>query len=131
MIGSIFKVSGLLVLVFVLNLKAMANEAIYYSISPAFVVSLKTADNKKRYLQVRLGINAKDWGTIDQIKGNLPMVRDRLMMLLSNQNIERLTQMSEKKKLLVSAKDKLNAMMAELGYPQNVDEVLITEYVVE
>lgn len=106
-------------------------EEIYHPIHPAFVVALKTEKNKKRYIQVRFNASAKDWATVDQIKNNDPLVRDRLMMYLSRQEFENLKTMEQKKKMTSGAKDVLNTLLKEMGYPENVKEMLITEFIIE
>lgn len=130
-IASVF--IGLLFAVVILQAKAAEKlgDEIYYSITPAFVVSLLDERQRKKYIQVRLDLTVDSYDTVDNVKNNMPLVRDRVITLLAKQSLQELRTMKAKQKLMKDAVSTINGALSESGKPAGVKSVLLTDFIVE
>lgn len=104
--------------------------AMYFPIKPAFVVNFPTR-GKQRYLQVEITVMTRDPDIFTALQTHMPLVKNRLVLLLGGQIYEEL-QTDEGKELLrqkaLQALDEI--MQQELG-KAGVEEVLFINFVMQ
>jgi flagellar FliL protein len=89
----------------------------YLEMQPSFVVNLED-DQTSRYLQVDVQLMTRDPKAADEIKANMPRLRNTLMMLFSQQHSKDLNTREGKEALQKQALDQVQAVMRdETGSP--------------
>lgn len=76
-----------------------AEEAVYFELSPPFVVNLNDSGKRIRFLQARIQVLAYGAENIEKVKLHDAAIRDALIMLLSSQSKNDINT-SQKKKVL-------------------------------
>lgn len=104
--------------------------AIYFPIKPAFVVNFPSR-GKQRYLQVDVTILTRDIAIFDAMQKHMPLIKNRLNMLMSSETYEDL-QTEEGKELMRqrSLQALQEIMQTEMG-KDGVEEVLFTNFVMQ
>lgn len=102
----------------------------YIALDPAFLANF-TIGNRQRYLQVSIVAMARDTKHIEALRSHMPLVRNRIVMLLSGENFEQL-QTDEGRVLL---QQKVLAAIQELlqketGQP-GIEQVFFTNFVMQ
>lgn len=104
--------------------------AMYFPIKPAFVVNFPSR-GKQRYLQVDITVMTRDPDIFTAMQTHMPLVKNRLVMLLSGQVYEELQTDEGKELLRQKAMQALDEVMQqELGKP-GVEEILFTNFVMQ
>lgn len=110
--------------------KPAVRPAMYFPIKPAFVVNFPSR-GKQRYLQADITVMTRDPDIFTAMQTHMPLVKNRLVLLLGGQVYEEL-QTDEGKELLrqkaMQALDEI--MQQELG-KTGVEEVLFTNFVMQ
>ncbi|GMU68541.1 MAG: hypothetical protein AMXMBFR37_08740 [Steroidobacteraceae bacterium] len=105
--------------------------ALYYKLDPAFVVNFE-AEQLVRFLQVTVEVMSRDPQAIEFIKQHDPVVRNDLLMLLSNQQYAVIATPEGKEALRARALDTLRAVAArEGGKPDAIEAVYFTSFVMQ
>jgi flagellar FliL protein len=104
--------------------------AIYFPIKPAFVVNFPSK-GRQRYLQVDITVLTRDIAIFDAMQRHMPLIKNRLNMMMSGEIYEEL-QTDEGKELLrqKSLQALQEIMQAEVG-TDGVEEVLFTNFVMQ
>lgn len=104
--------------------------AIYFPIKPAFVINFPSK-GRQRFLQVDVTVLTRDIAIFDAMQTHMPLIKNRLNMLMSSEVYEEL-QTSEGKELLrqKALQALQDIMQAEVGEP-GVEEVLFTNFVMQ
>lgn len=107
-------------------------DALYLPLSPAFVVNF-THQGALRYLQTELEVMYHEETLIDRVTANMPAIRNDLILLLSNQEYEKLSTLSGKEELRREMIATVNHVIlteeeAELDI---TGEVYITNYIMQ
>jgi flagellar FliL protein len=105
------------------------NAAVYYAIDPPLVVNFEDG-SVVRFLQITMQIMAHDQKAIDSVQKNIPLIRNNLLLLMSNRNYQSLMSREGKEKLRQEALAEIRAVQKKEGGP-DVDEVLFTSFVVQ
>ncbi|MET1078183.1 MAG: flagellar basal body-associated protein FliL [Pseudomonas sp.] len=104
--------------------------AIYEPLTPAFVVNFNY-QGRQRYMQVSIALMARDQAALDGLKVHMPLLRNRLVMLLSSQDFEALITPVGKEMLRQQA----TAAVQELAQKETgklaVEQVLFTNLVLQ
>jgi flagellar protein FliL len=108
---------------------AQATQAVYYAIDPPLVVNFEDG-SVVRFLQITMQIMAHDQKAIDSVQKNIPLIRNNLLLLMSNRNYQSLMSREGKEKLRQEALAEIRAVQKKEGGP-DVDEVLFTSFVVQ
>ncbi|MDX9873344.1 MAG: flagellar basal body-associated FliL family protein [Spongiibacteraceae bacterium] len=105
-------------------------QAIYLPLEPAFLTNY-TVHGRMRYLQLSVTAMARDQVVIDTLQKHMPLVRNRIVMLLGGQEFETL-QTAEGREQLQQAMLKAvqETIEQELGRP-GVEQLLFTNYVMQ
>jgi flagellar FliL protein len=103
--------------------------AVYYAIDPPLVVNFEDG-SVVRFLQISMEVMAHDQKTIDSVQKNIPLIRNNLLLLMSNRNYQSMMSREGKEKLRQEALTEINAVQKKEGSP-NVDDLLFTSFVVQ
>jgi flagellar FliL protein len=104
--------------------------AIYFPIKPAFVVNFP-ARGRQRYLQVDVTVLTRDIAIFDAMQKHMPLIKNRMNMLMSGEVYEELQTDEGKELLRQKALLALQEIMqAEVG-SAGVEEVLFTNFVMQ
>src|ERR1700685_1288480 len=63
--------------------------AVYYAIDPPLVVNFEDG-SVVRFLQITMEVMAHDQKVIDSVQKNIPLIRNNLLLLMSNRNYQSL-----------------------------------------
>lgn len=110
--------------------KAAAKVAFYESLDPAFLANYSVG-GRQHYLQVGLSALTREQEVGDALRKHMPLVRNRIVMLLSGESFEQL-QTDEgraqlQQKLLAAIQE---ILQKETGKP-GVEQVFFTSFVVQ
>jgi flagellar FliL protein len=106
-----------------------AKAAIYYAIDPPLVVNFEDA-SAVRFLQVTIEVMARDQKAIDGVQKNVPLIRNNLLMLISNRDYKTLMSREGKEKLRGEALAEVRKITTKEGTPP-IDDLLFTSFVVQ
>jgi len=111
--------------------RAPKGPALYVELDPPFVVNFE-ARGMTRFLQVAVQVMTRDPATADLIKQHDPVIRNDLLMLLSNQTQESISSRDGKEQLRLQALEVVaNAIEAEGGNGKNVEQLYFTSFVMQ
>jgi flagellar FliL protein len=103
--------------------------AVYYAIDPPLVVNFEDG-SVVRFLQITMEVMARDQKAIDGVQKNIPLIRNNLLLLMSNRNYQSLMSREGKEKLRQEALAEVRAVQKKEGSP-DVDDLLFTSFVVQ
>ncbi|MEP6884403.1 MAG: flagellar basal body-associated FliL family protein [Gammaproteobacteria bacterium] len=105
------------------------SAALYFPIDPPLVVNFEDGSSV-RFLQISMEVMAHDQKAIESVQKNIPLIRNNLLLLMSNRNYQSLMSREGKEKLREEALAELRAVQKKQGGP-DVDDVLFTSFVVQ
>ncbi|HEX4242611.1 MAG TPA: flagellar basal body-associated FliL family protein [Steroidobacteraceae bacterium] len=103
--------------------------AVYYALDPPLVVNFEEGQ-AVRFLQITMEIEAHDEKAIESVQKNVPLIRNNLLLLMSNRDYQTLMSREGKEKLRQEALAEVEAVQKKTGGP-DVDDVLFTSFVVQ
>ena len=103
--------------------------AIYYAIDPPLVVNFEDG-SAVRFLQISMEVMARDQKAIDAVQKNAPLIRNNLLLLMSNRNYQSLMSREGKEKLRQEALAEVQIILKKEGCPP-IDDLLFTSFVVQ
>jgi flagellar basal body-associated protein FliL len=103
--------------------------ALYYAIDPPLVVNFEDG-SAVRFLQITMEIMARDQKAIESVQKNIPLIRNNLLLLMSNRNYQSMMSREGKEKLRQEALTEIRAVQKKEGGP-DVDDLLFTSFVVQ
>ena len=106
-----------------------AKASIYYAIDPPLVVNFEDG-SVVRFLQITMELMAHDQKAIDSATKNIPLIRNNLLLLMSNRNYQSLMSREGKEKLRQEALAEVRAVQKKTG-GADVEDVLFTSFVVQ
>ena len=106
-----------------------AKAAIYFAIDPPLVVNFEDA-SAVRFLQITVEVMARDQKAIDGVQKNVPLIRNNLLLLISNRDYKTLMSREGKEKLRQEALTEVRNITKKEGAPP-VDDLLFTSFVVQ
>jgi flagellar FliL protein len=103
----------------------------YLALDPPFVVNFES-EQVVRFLQITVQIMSRDTPTIELLKSNDPVVRDRLLQLFANQTYAVLATKEGKADLRTQALQTVRAVLGETGgHPEKLEAVYFTSFVMQ
>ena len=109
---------------------AKSEPPIYHSMDPKFVVSF--SDQKKaRFMQFSLEVMARDRDVIEGIKQHSPAIRSNLLLLIDNQNSEKMSTREGKEQLLVEITSDINQTLEKIGGKSGVEAAYYNSFVIQ
>ena len=103
--------------------------SVYYAIDPPLVVNFEDG-SVVRFLQISMEIMAHDEKTIDSVQKNIPLIRNNLLLLMSNRNYQSMMSREGKESLRQEALTEIRAVQKKEGSP-DIDDLLFTSFVVQ
>jgi flagellar protein FliL len=103
--------------------------ALYYAIDPPLVVNFEDG-SVVRFLQITMEIMAHDQKAIDSVTKNMPLIRNNLLLLMSNRNYQSLMSREGKDKLREEALAEIRSVQKKQG-GEDIDDLLFTSFVVQ
>jgi len=109
--------------------EAEAKGEIYYAIDPPLVVNFEDGA-AVRFLQISMEAMSKDQKAIDSVTKNVPLIRNNLLLIMSNRDYQGLMSREGKEKLRQEALAEVRAVTKKEGAPP-IDDLLFTSFVVQ
>jgi flagellar FliL protein len=106
-----------------------AKSAFYYAFDPPMVVNFEDG-SVVRFLQISMEVMAHDQKSIDSVQKDMPLIRNNLLLLMSNRNYQSLMSREGKDKLREEALAEIRAVQKKQG-GGDVDDLLFTSFVVQ
>jgi flagellar protein FliL len=103
--------------------------AVYFPIDPPLVVNFEEG-SAVRFLQITMEVMAHDQKAIETVQKNIPLIRNNLLLLMSNRNYQSLMSREGKEKLREEALAEIRAVQKKQG-GTDVDDLLFTSFVVQ
>jgi flagellar FliL protein len=103
--------------------------ALYYAIDPPLVVNFEDGA-VVRFLQITMEVMAHDEKAIDSVQKNIPLIRNNLLMLMSNRDYQTMMSRDGKEQLRHEALAEIRKVQTQSGAP-DVDDLLFTTFVVQ
>ena len=104
-------------------------SAVYYAIDPPLVVNFEDG-SVVRFLQITMEVMAHDQKAIESVTKNMPVIRNNLLLLMSNRNYQSLMSREGKEKLRAEALAEIRSVQKKEG-GMDVDDLLFTSFVVQ
>jgi flagellar FliL protein len=109
---------------------AVAGSANYVPLQPPFVVNLSDTE-ASRYLQADMEVLCRDPKVVEDVKLHMPHLRDRILLLLSQQRVADLSTREGKEALQAKILAEIQAVLKkETGKP-GVEAVYFTSFVMQ
>jgi flagellar FliL protein len=103
--------------------------SLYYAIDPPLVVNFEDG-SAVRFLQITMEVMAHEEKAIESMQKNIPLIRNNLLLLMSNRNYQTMMSREGKEKLRQEALAEIRAIEKKVG-GADVDDVLFTSFVVQ
>lgn len=104
--------------------------ALYQELMPAFVVNFNY-QGRTRYLQLSMALMSRDAAAMDKLKVHMPVLRNRLVMLLAGQDFAALRTPLGKEMLLQQALASVQELAQQETGGTVVEQVLFTNFVLQ
>ncbi len=110
--------------------KAEAKEVHYLELGKEFVVNLE--DNSKvNFMQVEIQVMANTTEPLTLIEQHMPVIRNKLMLILSSQKYEEVNTQEGKQKLRESIKQAIQEVLHEASPEANIEAVYFTSLIMQ
>jgi flagellar FliL protein len=110
--------------------KHVASKPPVFSVLEPFTVNLQP-ENGDQYLQVSITMQLEDMHQVDALKAYTPIIRGRLLMLLSSKKASEINTAEGKKKLSEEIIAAVNQPFSAGGAPGEVSDVFLTSFVIQ
>jgi flagellar FliL protein len=110
--------------------KEKKQPAQYLDLSPAFVVNLQD-DQAMRYLQIEVQLMTRDPKAAEEIRNNMPRIRNTLMLLFAQQHAKDLVTREAKEALQQQALEQVQQAMKDETGSTAVEAVYFTNFVMQ
>lgn len=104
--------------------------AIYQDLQPAFVVNYNV-QGRARYLQLSVALMSRDAAGMEKLKAHTPALRNRLVMLLADQDFSTLSTALGKEMLLQKALANVQELAQKETGSTVIEQVLFTNFVLQ
>lgn len=95
-----------------------------------FTVNLQP-DPDEKFLQLDLSLQVKTPEEAESLKGQMPAIRDRILMMLSSKQASQINTLEGKQQLSKELLEEINKPLTEHGKPQKVKGVFFTSFVIQ
>lgn len=104
--------------------------AVYFPIKPAFVVNFQSR-GRQRFLQTEVILMTRDPSMFSGLQTHLPLIKNRLVMLLGGQVYEELQTNEGKELLRQQVLGAVNEIMEQEVGSANIEQVLFSDFVMQ
>jgi flagellar FliL protein len=101
----------------------------FFAIDPPLVANFEDG-SVVRFLQISMEIMARDPKALESVQKNMPLIRNNLLLLMSNRNYQTLMSREGKEKLRAEALAEVRAVQKKEG-GADIDDLLFTSFVVQ
>lgn len=109
---------------------APRGEPIYYTLESNLVVNFRNP-GRVRYLQVGIELMTRDRRAVEAVKQHSPVLRNNLVMLLSDQTFESLDGREGKERLRLEALEEVQKLMEALYGSPAIESLYFTTFVMQ
>lgn len=102
----------------------------YVSLGDAFVVNLAD-DEAMRFLQTEVEVMTRHEEMVAALETHLPVIRNRLLLLLGSRRFEELATRADKEALQAAALDEVRKVLADAGETGAVEALYFTSMVMQ
>lgn len=95
-----------------------------------FTVNLQP-DPDEKFLQLEMSLQVPSAEVADKLKGQMPALRNRLLLLLSSKTAKEISSLEGKKQLTDEIMAEVKKPFTEKGKPNNVKGVFFTSFVIQ
>ena len=106
------------------------HKPVYFAIKPALVVNFQNP-TQARYLQVSIDLMTRDPKLVEELKTNMPAIRNRLIILLSAQKYAQISTAAGKQKLRKEVLASINDVLKQANAGGKVEKVYFTNFVMQ
>jgi flagellar FliL protein len=106
-----------------------AKASLFSPIDPPLVVNFEDG-SAVRFLQISMEVMAKDQKGIDSVQRNIPLIRNNLLLLMSNRDYQSLMSREGKEKLRQEALMEIRSVQKKQG-GADIEDLLFTSFVVQ
>ncbi len=107
---------------------AARKPAVYHALDPAFVVSL---EGRPQTLQVSMQVMTRDAELVEFLQQNDPLIRDRMLSLLMEQDGNKLKTRAGKKALQSKLQKEIRKIAQKQGVQGEVEALYFTSFVMQ
>ncbi len=104
-------------------------SSLFYAIDPPLVVNFEDG-SAVRFLQITMELMAHDPKVIESVTKNIPLIRNNLLLIMSNRDYQSMMSREGKEKLRQEALEEVNKVQKKQG-GEAVDDLLFTTFVVQ
>jgi flagellar FliL protein len=102
----------------------------YHTFKPPFVVNF-FVEGKQRYLQISLTAMVREPGVMDALILHTPLIRNKLVMLVSGESLDELQTIEGKKQLQVKLTKAVQEIMQQEIKKPGVETILFDSFVIQ
>ncbi len=110
--------------------KEVKKVPIYFAFPQAFTVNFET-DQGLRFLQVSVEIMTYDQTAVDAIDTHMPVIKNNIILLLSNQSYSALVSIDGKTELRQRMLEEMQSVLDKYETETKVEEVYFTNFVMQ
>jgi flagellar FliL protein len=103
--------------------------SLFYPIDPPLVVNFEDG-SVVRFLQISMEVMTHDQKAIDSVQKNVPLIRNNLLLLMSNRDYQSMMSREGKEKLRQEALTEVRGVQKKQG-GADIDDLLFTSFVVQ
>lgn len=104
-------------------------------VAPVFVqldtFTVNLQGDEGQFLQTVITLHMVDEEDANKLKQNMPLVKSRIVMLLSSKHAEELLSMEGKNKLAQEIADQIKQPFSQGDYPLELNAVLFTSFIIQ
>ena len=107
-----------------------SSPAIYLPIDPTFVVNFSGQGNA-RFLQITVEVMTRSPDALDDMKAHIPVIRNNLNMLFSDQQYDNISTLEGKERLREEALEVIQRILEEETGDPGIEAVYFTTFVMQ
>lgn len=106
-----------------------AKASAFLPLDPPLVVNFEDG-SAVRFLQISMEVMSKDPKGIESVQKNMPLIRNNLLLLMSNRDFQAMMSRDGKDKLRLEALTEINKIQKKQG-GEEIEDLLFTSFVVQ
>lgn len=106
-------------------------QSTYIHIKPAFVTNVVGRNGRLHFIKADIALRVRGTETAEAISHHDPLLKNRLIMLLSGQELEMVATQEGRNDLRVSALEEISLALEEEEAANDVVDVLFTNFLIE
>jgi flagellar protein FliL len=112
------------------SVAALPSEPLYLPLDPPFLVNFEM-DGKLRFLQVSIELMTRDRDATDALKSHMPLLRNNILMILSEQSLATVLTRAAKQALRDEILNETRQVMQTVSGSPGVEAVYFTSFVMQ